>query len=182
MLPSCRRIVTGHDAKGRSIVISDEPVTNILPMPEGQDGGLINFWSTDRTPARNAAYVDPMAGPPVGLLPPKNGTVFHYFQVPPEDPNISAAEKEARARRLFAEAGDVSVRVNTSRHPSMHRTHTVDYIIMLSGELTLLLDEGEPIRVKPFDVVIQRGTNHAWVNHGKTPALAIAIMIDAEPQ
>ncbi|KKM91021.1 hypothetical protein LCGC14_1232730 [marine sediment metagenome] len=62
----------------------------------------------------------------------------------------------------------------------MHTTKTVDYIILLQGEVTLLLDE-EEVELKPFDVVIQRGTNHAWINKGSTPALLAAILIDAEP-
>ena len=70
-------------------------------------------------------------------------------------------------------------RVDTSRHPSMHKTKTIDYIILLKGDITLLLDEDE-VRLKPFDVVVQRGTNHAWVNNGSEPALLIAVLIDSE--
>jgi quercetin dioxygenase-like cupin family protein len=62
----------------------------------------------------------------------------------------------------------------------MHKTKTVDYIILLEGEITLLLDEDE-VDLKPFDVVIQRGTNHAWINKGSSPALLVAVLIDAEP-
>ena len=75
--------------------------------------------------------------------------------------------------------GAAHERVNTSRHAAMHITKTVDYIILLSGEVTLLLDEDER-DLKPFDVVVQRGTNHAWINKGKEPALLIAVLIDAE--
>jgi quercetin dioxygenase-like cupin family protein len=70
-------------------------------------------------------------------------------------------------------------RVDTSRHPAMHKTNTIDYIILLKGDVTLLLDEGE-VRLEPFNVVVQRGTNHAWVNNGKEPALLIAVLIDSE--
>ena len=61
----------------------------------------------------------------------------------------------------------------------MHKTETIDYIILLKGDVSLILDEDE-VRLKPFDVVVQRGTNHAWVNHGDEPALLIAVLIDAE--
>ena len=61
----------------------------------------------------------------------------------------------------------------------MHKTETIDYIILLKGDVSLILDEDE-VRLKPFDVVVQRGTNHAWVNHGDVPALLIAVLIDAE--
>ena len=61
----------------------------------------------------------------------------------------------------------------------MHKTETVDYIILLKGDVTLVLDE-EDVDLKPFDVVVQRGTNHAWVNNGKEPALLIAVLIDSK--
>ena len=75
--------------------------------------------------------------------------------------------------------GAAHERVDTSRHPAMHKTKTIDYIILLKGDVTLLLDEDE-VRLKPFDVVVQRGTNHAWVNNGDEPALLIAVLIDSE--
>ena len=75
--------------------------------------------------------------------------------------------------------GAAHERVDSSRHPAMHKTKTIDYIILLKGDVTLLLDEDE-VRLKPFDVVVQRGTNHAWVNNGDEPALLIAVLIDSE--
>ena len=75
--------------------------------------------------------------------------------------------------------GAAHERVDTSRRPSMHKTKTIDYIILLKGDVTLLLDEDE-VRLKPFNVVVQRGTNHAWVNNGSEPALLIAVLIDSE--
>ena len=75
--------------------------------------------------------------------------------------------------------GAAHERVDTSRHPAMHKTKTIDYIILLNGDVTLLLDEDE-VRLKPFNVVVQRGTNHAWVNNGHEPALLIAVLIDSD--
>ena len=75
--------------------------------------------------------------------------------------------------------GAAHERIDTSRHPAMHKTKTIDYIILLSGDVTLLLDEDE-VRLKPFNVVVQRGTNHAWVNNGNEPALLIAVLIDSD--
>ena len=68
---------------------------------------------------------------------------------------------------------------SASKRPAMHKTETIDYIILLKGDVSLLLDE-EEVRLKPFDTVVQRGTNHAWVNHGEEPALLIAVLIDSE--
>jgi quercetin dioxygenase-like cupin family protein len=177
-----RRIVTGHDAQGRSIVLSDEAPANIVPNPADPDRGHINFWRTDRTPANNAAFIDPMAGPPCPLPPPKGGTMFRFFQIAPErnEAGLSTAERNTRMGQMFAAAGAAHARVDTARHPSMHKTDSVDYIVLLEGEVTALLDVGE-VRMRPFDVLIQRGTNHGWVNHGSGPALLVAVLVDAEP-
>jgi len=181
MLYQARRIVTGHDAKGRSIILFDGPATNLVASKEKPNRGLINFWRTEQTPAINAGDADPMAGPPQGLLPPRNGSVFRFFQIAPEkeEAHLLPEERERRAQAIFAAMGAASARVDAKRHPSMHKTETVDYIILLQGEVTLLLDEGE-VAMKPFDVVVQRGTNHGWVNHGDVPALLVAVLIDAE--
>lgn len=182
MLYPVRRIVTGHDAEGRSVVLSDAPATNLVSNPATPNRGLINLWRTDTTPPSNAGFEDPMAGPLQGLLPPKNGSVFRFFQVAPEkdQAGMTKEEREARLHAAFAGMGAATARVDTARHPAMHKTETVDYIILLKGEVTMLLDEGE-VRMKPFDVLIQRGTNHGWVNYGDEPALLVAVLIDAIP-
>jgi len=163
-----RRIVTGHDAEGKSIIVSDGP-----PAP------IAEFWVTDSAPADNSTAGDLAAGPR-RLEPPPNGSRFRFFMVEPEDPSVSASQREEMAARRFEAMGASHCRVDTSRHPGMHKTRTVDYIILLSGEVTLLVDKGE-VDMKPFDVVIQRGTNHAWVNKGKEAATLVAVLIDAKP-
>jgi quercetin dioxygenase-like cupin family protein len=163
-----RRIVTGHDEHGRSVVVSDAPPDNVVPNPSDPDRGHINFWKTEVSPANNGHYTDPMEGPPCPLPPPKGGTMFRFFQIAPEknEAALSASERDAR--------------IAMGRHPSMHRTDSVDYIVLLKGEVTALLDVGE-VAMKPFDVLIQRGTNHGWVNYGEEPALLVAVLVDADP-
>ena len=78
----------------------------------------------------------------------------------------------------FEKMGAAHHRVDTSRNAAMHETDTIDYIILLKGDVTLILDE-EEIKVNPHDIVVQRGTNHAWVNNGTEPALLIAVLIDS---
>jgi naringenin degradation protein FdeH len=182
MLYPARRIVTGHDQKGRSIVLSDGIATNTVSNPASPNRGLTNFWRTDQTPASNEGNADPMAGPRQGLVPPKGGSVFRFFQIAPEkeESHMTPEQKEARMRAAFAQMGAAGNRVDTQKHSSMHKTETVDYIILLKGEVTLLLDVGE-VPMKPFDVVVQRGTNHGWVNRGTEPALFAAVLIDAKP-
>jgi len=177
-----RRIVTGRDAQGRSIVISDGPPTNIVENPADPERGHINFWRTMSMPASNAEFADPMAGPPCPLAPPKGGTMFRFFQIAPEknEAGVPAEERNRRMGQMFAAASAQDARVDTTRHPSMHKTISLDYIVLLKGEVTALLDVGE-VKMKPFDVLIQRGTNHGWVNFGSEPALLMAVLIDAEP-
>jgi hypothetical protein len=166
MAPQFRRIVTGHDAEGKSVVVIDGP-----PSAFGA------FWQTEGTPADNRTTAD--AAQAVRTLePPPAGSIFRYASIPPEDPNVPAKEREAAIARMFAQMEAEDCRPDTSRHPGMHKTRTVDYVILLAGEVTLLLDRGE-VDLKPFDVVVQRGTNHAWVNKGKEPALIAAVLIDA---
>ena len=165
-----RRIVTGHDEQGRSVVVTDQP-----PM---ELGTLSDMWVTDRSPSSYGSE-DETAGRRVKLEPPDNGTNFRFFRVDPEDPALGPDELEERVAAGFAAVGAAHCRPDTTRSPHMHETRTVDYIILLEGEVTLLLDEDE-VALKPLDVVIQRGTNHGWINKGDQPALLAAILVDAE--
>ena len=175
-----RRIVTGHNQDGKSIIVSDG-----MPGAVGS-GGHANWhemWITDRIPADNATPGD-AADRPISLEPPENGSVFRFVQLDTESslPSIEERHKEWEGRIVAmdeeARKGALRIRPDTSRHPGMHRTKTVDYIILLKGEVTMLLDEDE-VDLNPFDVVVQRGTNHAWVNKGSEPALLAAVQIDA---
>ncbi len=174
-----RRIVTGHDERGRSVVVSDGP-------PGNQRGGLSELWNTARMPADNADPTDTAAARDVILEPDANGTVFRFFEVQPDNQLPSVDERRRQREEQLAAMGeedrvrDAELRPDVSRHPSMHRTRTVDYVVLLRGEVTMLLDEGE-VQLKPFDVVVQRGTNHGWVNYGEETALLVGVLVDAEP-
>jgi len=113
------------------------------------------------------------------LSPPKNGSKFRYFQINPTPEGVPMELMQEIAGEAFEKIGAAHHRVDTSKHPAMHKTDTIDYIILLKGDVTLILDE-EEVRLKPHDVVVQRGTNHAWVNNGAEPALLIAVLIDSD--
>ncbi|MGH8014210.1 MAG: cupin domain-containing protein [Blastocatellia bacterium] len=167
MARESRRIITGRNAAGKSVVVIDGAAT-----PFGA------YWLTDRTPVDNTGSDD--AGMRVRTLePPPGGSIFRFAAIPPEDPNMPAAERERQTAKMFEQMDAAHCRPDTSRHPGMHKTRTIDYVVLLSGEVTLLLDE-EQVDLKPFDVVVQRGTNHAWINKGKEPALIAAVLIDAK--
>ncbi|MBI4519319.1 MAG: cupin domain-containing protein [Gemmatimonadetes bacterium] len=170
-----RRVVTGHDAAGRSAVLFDGQV-RAGPDLESD----LCLWVTDETPARVTGQTD-AAARKVRLEPPAQGSVFRFVEFPPESAlaELSAEQIEGFMAGLFKTLEAMHTRVDTTKGPGMHRTRTVDYVVLLSGEITLVLDEGE-VTLKPFDVVVQRGTNHGWVNRGVQPALLAIAMIDGE--
>jgi naringenin degradation protein FdeH len=145
-----RRVVTGHDGRGAAKIMSDAPAANVRRSKSGGRSTLV--WCTDRAPADiPAGYgFEDMGARVLGTPPPANGTRFTINDIPP------------------------------GRTGPMHRTDTVDYVIVLSGELEMRLDEGS-VRLKAGDVVVQRGTNHAWINHGPAPARVAFVLVDAVP-
>ena len=139
---------------------------------------MFEVWNTDGKLVDTTDEID-RADSEILLSPPDDGTKFRYFQINPTPEGIPIEVLQDMAAQAFANVGAAHHRVDTSKHPAMHKTNTIDYIILLKGDVTLLLDEDE-VRLKPHDVVVQRGTNHAWVNNGQDPALLIAVLIDSE--
>ena len=170
-----RRIVTGHNEDGRSIITIDGPPARSI----GEDvGGLFELWNTDGNIIDTKDNLD-RADQDIILSPPTGGTKFRYFQINPTPEGIPMEIMQEIAADAFEKIGAGHHRVDTSKHPAMHKTETIDYIILLKGDVTLILDEDE-VTLKPHDVVVQRGTNHAWVNNGDEPALLIAVLIDSD--
>ena len=170
-----RRIVTGHDENGKSILTLDGPPARSI----GEEvGGLYELWNTDGESVKSTDNTD-RADSEILLCPPKNGTKFRYFQINPLPEGVPKEVMDQIAHDNFSQVGAADTRVDTERHPAMHKTETIDYIILLKGDVTLLVDNDE-VDLKPHDVVIQRGTNHAWVNKGTEPALLIAVLIDSK--
>ena len=174
MAKPVRRLVTGHDADGKAICISDGPATNILERPARPGVALINLWQTAETPAPIDGPEDPVDGPTLPLHPPKDGTIFRIVEFHPEDPEKM---KQLDGRTAFADMDASDAIVDGARHPFMHRTETVDYALILEGEIWLLLDEDEYL-MKAGDTVIQRGTNHAWSNRSDALCRIAFILVD----
>jgi mannose-6-phosphate isomerase-like protein (cupin superfamily) len=174
-----RRIVTGHDAEGKAIIQEDGPAPRVQRVG-GAAGPLFHeIWNTRSTPAP----IDAASGEPeedgITLAPPKNGTRIRVLDIPPDDPSLdSLTPEEARAHFAEIGAGDASSYDGTgSRHARMHRTETIDYGIVLEGEIVLIMDEGETT-VRAGDIVIQRGTNHGWANRSDKPCRIAFVLID----
>ena len=174
MAKKIRRVVTGHDANGVADVISDSEAECILQRPNRPGVTLTNLWMNDQTPAVMDRKDDPVDGPLV-LQPPKNGSVFRIVQFDPENPEELA---KLDGKSAFAEMGAADNIVENARHPFMHRTDSLDYSVILSGEIYMMMDQKEYL-LKAGDTVVQQGTNHAWSNRGTEPCLIAFILIDA---
>jgi len=145
-----RRVVTGHDATNAAKAILDAPATNTKTPRAGVASTLV--WCTDAMPADIAIgeQVEDMGARILGTAPPENGSRFIVMEFAP---------------------GVVS---------EMHRTETIDYIAVLSGEIDMDMDRSS-VKLRAGDVMVQRGTNHAWVNRSSAPARLAIVLLDAKP-
>jgi len=146
-----RRIITGHDANNKAKVMIDGIADNIRSPRTGQFTTLM--WCTDDMPASMPVgeNVEDMGARKLGTYPPVNGTRFMIADYPPNN------------------------------EPFMHRTETVDYIVILSGKIDMELDDGEVVTMGPGDVMVQRGTNHAWINRYDEVCRMVFVLVDAKP-
>ena len=175
-----RRVVTGHNAAGKAVVISDGPSPFIHINPRDQNNVSTDIWRTSATPAPIASVpAEPTLGPR-RQMPEKRGTVVRINQIPPESEATRAMTQED-SRRAFAALGNETAATwgRGGRHPLMHRTETIDYAIILDGEVTMVLDD-EDVLLKTGDVVVQCGTNHAWSNRSGAPCTIAFVLIDGE--
>ncbi|SNS08874.1 cupin domain-containing protein [Antarctobacter heliothermus] len=170
-----RRVVTGHDSTGRAIIESDATAAQFLERPNRPGVRLTNFWISDGTPAEYDGATETCTGD-FTLHPPANGSVFRCVEFQPEDPEVMAKLDGATA---FAEMGAAANIVEGARHPFMHLTDSVDYALVLTGEIWMLMDDPEDdVLLKAGDVCIQRGTNHAWSNKGTETCIIMFVLND----
>ena len=178
---SIRRVVTGHDANGKAVIISDGPAPFVHTNPLRPGYASTDLWRTHEMPAViRATPADTTADGPRRQLPTRNGTVLRINTLMPEPESVRNLKPED-AQKVFAQGGNdrASTFAANGRHPMMHRTETVDYVVILSGEVTMLLDDSE-VTLKTGDILIQAGTNHAWVNRSNAPCQVLFAMMDAE--
>jgi len=148
--PPIRRVVTGHDARNVAGVLIDAPATNA----KHPQAGLVStmMWCTDGAPAEIPVgeQIEDMGARILGTAPPAKGTRFTVIDFPP------------------------------GNHPHMHRTETVDYVIMIEGEIEMDMD-ASTVKLKQGDILVQRGTNHAWANRSGKNARVAFVLVDAKP-
>jgi mannose-6-phosphate isomerase-like protein (cupin superfamily) len=168
-----RRVVTGLDADNKAVVLFDSRV----PLRAGPFGlQATNLWVTNSYPL-GFSFKDDTAATPVGISPLDNGTKFRVVEFPPLDP---ATEAKMEPGGLMKAVGPVApARGRPVTHPLMHRTRSVDYAVVLSGEIDMVLDDTS-VHLKPGDTVVQQATNHAWVNHGTESCRILFVLMDSK--
>lgn len=161
-----RRVVTGHDADGKSVVVFNDV---------HEYKRRVQIWTTEGSPADNSGEVTDAALRETRLEAPPQGSLFWLVELPPSQ-EIAPEAVAATAERLAAE-GAVT---QSDGRPGMHTTRTIDYMVVLDGQVTLLLDDGE-VTLHKYDTVVQRGTAHHWENRGTEPAHLAFVLLDALP-
>jgi mannose-6-phosphate isomerase-like protein (cupin superfamily) len=168
-----RRVVTGLDANNKAVVLFDSQV----PLKAGPTPNpVLNLWITDSLPP-GFSFKDDSAARPIGLSPPDNGSVIRIVEFRPLDP---AVEAKMDPNLMMKVVGDhAPARGLPVTHPLMHRTRTLDYAVILSGEIDMMLDDST-VHVKAGDIIIQQATNHAWINRGKEPCRILFVLMDSK--
>lgn len=186
MLQPIRRVVTVCDGEGKAVVGFDGPARNVRVRKAS--GGLVStlLWVTDETPADISGQAD-RADREIGVGPPPGGSAFRIVDFPPTEDSAlmdnAAVIREMGISRGSPKAGDDKAGDDKAgddkRHPLMHRTRSIDYAIVMSGEIDMLLDDTE-VHLGAGDVLVQQGTNHAWVNRGRENCRIAFVLIDAD--
>ena len=174
-----RRVVTGHNTDGDAIISSDGALPTVIELAAVPGTVFHEVWSTNGAPAAVGSGPDPTTGA-LMLPPPQHGTRIRVVDIPPETDDFLRSARD-RMKDAFAEIGDVhaSTADKSSPHPLMHRTETIDYGVVIDGETMLVLDKGETL-LKAGDIVIQRGTNHAWANRSGKPCRMLFVLVDGK--
>ncbi len=177
-LPTVRRIVTGHNPHGKAVIALDGAPPETIELKAVPGTMFYEIWNTNASPAPIDNGDDPTRRK-LQLHPMPQGSIIRIVDIPPDAVQNQISEADIAAG--FAQIGAAGATTHSSDapHKLMHRTETIDYGILLAGEIWLVLDEGET-KLSPGDSVIQRGTNHAWSNRTNEPARMLFILLDGK--
>ena len=175
-----KRIVTGHTQNGKSIFVSEAEPSQVVTLENWHGLALIELWATDSSPTLPVDQSEPTVGMS-SFVPGPGGTRFRIVQFPsaPEAQQASESRADPEAIRQEALAKLPGLAETFEEDLVTHTTDTVDYGIVLSGEIWLELDDSAEVHLKPGDCVVQNGTRHAWKNRGAEPCVIAFIMIGA---
>jgi mannose-6-phosphate isomerase-like protein (cupin superfamily) len=170
-----RRIVTGMTADGKSVFVSDSELQPIIVsmMPKSES---YQIWGADEVVQLPTDGSAPMAQ---SFFPSEGGFRFGMFTVPPAGTEPPAdLDMEAAIAEVNQKLPGM-MEVSEMDNPGMHRTDTVDYVVVLSGEVSLELDDGQTVPLNAGDCVVQNGTRHAWRNTSSAPCLMAYALVGA---
>jgi hypothetical protein len=170
-----RRIVSGHNASGASCFIADGEMSTPYHPGGNTAHAIHDLWRTECAPASNSAE-DTVGQGPFRLTPPAQGSVFRIIDLPPD-----SQRDFSKLHNVFASYGAPDVLDRNARHGAFHKTRSLDYAMVLEGEVWALMDEGEKL-MQAGDVLIQRGTNHAWSNRSEQACRLLFVLLDAGAQ
>jgi mannose-6-phosphate isomerase-like protein (cupin superfamily) len=175
MVQKIRRFVTGHNDNGKAIVMIDDHAPNMTEIKGWPGLGVTEIWVTDEMPVDNHGAKDRSLRP-MRHDPTPSGTIFRVVEIPPEgavkiDPATAFGHLGSTHKPSASDS---------AKHPTMHKTDSIDYLVVISGSMHMLMEDGE-VELHAGDCIVQRGTNHAWVNRSGKPCLLAAVLIDAKP-
>lgn len=166
-----RRVVAGLDDKGKSIIEEDSPTPHVAYLNKSGSCALAEIWRSSAAPS--PAQAADLLRTPYVLMPPAGGSVLRFLRFPPE------AEMGGLTEPPIDTSGATYAGPDNPIHPAMHKTKTIDYAIVISGEIWAILENGETL-MRAGDVMIQRATWHAWANRSDAPCIVAFVLIDAE--
>ena len=173
-----RRIITGVDQNGKSIIESDAPTPHVTVLNDSGSFVSADIWRTIGTiPAARAP--DRLTTPTV-VAPEPGGSVVRIMRFPP-DGELDGAAGETTSQAQNAIGSEATAGQDTARHAMMHKTKSIDYAIVLSGEIWAIMERGEAL-MRPGDVLVQRATSHSWANRSNKPCIIAFVLIDAEDE
>lgn len=166
-----RRVIADHDADGKAVIVEDGFAPNVKVRAAGNLTSTL-LWVTEQTPADLESRTDPTLADRA-VAPPTNGSILRFVDFPPAS-EAGPVDNSAMLKEMGISSGSGA----PPRHASMHRTRSIDYAIVLEGEIDMLLDDSE-VHLRAGDVLIQKATNHAWVNNSSSNCRIAFVLIDA---
>lgn len=170
-----RRVVTAQDEHGKSYIAMDSTAGNVVEVASMPGLVITELWETLQTPADNRGS-DDAAARPIRHEPPRGGSLFRTVEFPPDRVWRGSVD----SRKAFESIGGGHTRDASSADPMMHKSATIDYVVVLRGEIHAVMDRGE-VLLRTGDVLVQRGTNHSWSNRSESSCVLGVVLISSEP-
>lgn len=171
-----KRVVTGMNTAGQSTVDFEDHCTNIMAVPGMEGAYITEIWVTDEMPVNNSGVED-RSTRPIRHDPTAEGTIFRVVEIPPEGHTAGEIDTEAAFKAMGSRNKPTAE--DSAQHATMHYTDSIDYLMVISGEMYMLMEDGTEVLLQPGHCIVQRGTKHAWINRGEEPCVLAAILINA---